>query len=182
MDIQLFTEEHLIATEKWHEYNAAMKKSGNPLYKDLAKVYQQTRNGKSVIDIVDVFKRGGFHPNGHPKLAIAPANSKVGNCLMWNSTMEFKGDSYNKKTEVSIDLIPQDRRWIQLKAPVPMIPPRLLPPKISEDHYILWEVDKWEMVPPVDPWLLERITKTMFVVLAAWDLTPLERACMAARI
>lgn len=59
---------------------------------------------------------------------------------------------------------------------------KLLPPYMGSDYYILWEVDEWKKVPPVDPYLLRRITSNFFVVLAGWNLTELERAAMAGRM
>jgi hypothetical protein len=41
----------------------------------------------------------------------------------------------------------------------------------------------WRPAPPVDPMLLRRIgLADLWVVLAAWDLTPVEQAALAARI
>ena len=49
------------------------------------------------------------------------------------------------------------------------------------DYLILFEVDNWqERVAPVprmgDPYLLKRINNNTFVVMAEWDVTPVEQA------
>jgi hypothetical protein len=67
-----------------------------------------------------------------------------------------------------------------LKTSVPIVPARFLPNGRLERYYILWEVEDWEEVPK-DPILLKRITKNLFVALAFWNLTPLERALIRGR-
>lgn len=41
---------------------------------------------------------------------------------------------------------------------------------------------QWRPVPPVDPFLLKHLGGTLYVVLAQWDLTPLEQAVLAGRL
>ena len=63
------------------------------------------------------------------------------------------------------------------KTGVPIIPAKFMPKGNLENYYILWEVKEWEEVPPArDPLLLKRLTENMFVILAAWDVTPLEQS------
>lgn len=197
------TETRAIATEKWREYIAASKTYKNPIYADLQKVYNQVRNGQKVVDIGKVIAKGGVHPNFHPKLAIAKATTKTIQCIyrsngdvsFLNRELDWRSKSYSDDIflKACLPLIPTQHlpkiSWgnghddkLQLKAPIPICPPRLLPKNLTEDYYILWEVDEWKMVPPTDPYLLRRITKNMFVVLAAWDLTELEKACMAGKM
>lgn len=196
------TEYRLSATEKWREYVAAEKRERKPEYTDLKKIYAQVKQGKKVCDIFDVIHKGGIHPNFHPKLAIAQAKTKVIYCRYHpNGTVHYVNrNSYwsgstSKPLKSDVDLPKCLPAWDRLSvtgnkygsdfclsAPVPLIPPQYLPKSgLTDDHYILWDVDKWEMAPPLDPWLLKRVTKTMFVVLAGWDLTELERAVMRGR-
>ncbi len=66
---------------------------------------------------------------------------------------------------------------------VPTIPPRFLPRNALSNYYLLWEPEKWDAVtPPRDPMLLKRVSPNMFVVLAAWELTEIERAVLRGRI
>jgi hypothetical protein len=77
-----------------------------------------------------------------------------------------------------------DRSKLQSK--VPIIPAHILPNGSLENYYILFEVleGQWAElpVPPVaaDPYLLKRINANAFVVLAEWDITPIEQAIMRA--
>lgn len=67
-----------------------------------------------------------------------------------------------------------------VRAPVPKIPPRLAPDDLSR-YYILFE-PRWEEVrPDPDPILLSRASETVFVVVATWDMTPLEAAAVGMR-
>lgn len=189
------TEIRHIAQDKWKEYTAAARTYKDPIYKDLQKVYNQVKNGQKVIDISKVIAKGGIHPDIKPKLAISSLKYKKIFCTYHkDGRVQFKPDNSGWGRRISsfdVNLpgclplwIPQDK-WTSrqmMEAPVPPVPPRFMPKKLTDDYYILWEVDEWKMVPPVDPYLLKRITKTMFVVLAGWDLTDLERSAMAGRM
>src|SRR5207253_8584714 len=63
------------------------------------------------------------------------------------------------------------------KAMVPIIPPHLRPADALSNYYILSEAH-WSPEPPRDPFLLKRIDGFLFAVLAAWDLTEIERAVL----
>ena len=62
------------------------------------------------------------------------------------------------------------------KAVVPSIPPRLRPKIAYSNLHILWEAE-WETVP-TDPMLLRHLDGALYVVLAVWDLTDLEKAVL----
>lgn len=74
------------------------------------------------------------------------------------------------------------RAWFRstYRAMVPTIPYHLRP---ADDeigkYFIMWEVEKWEThvdpPAPADPFLLERIAHPIYVVVAEWNLTPLEQ-------
>jgi hypothetical protein len=186
------TETRYTATEKWKEYSKASKAYKDPIYKDLQKVYNQVKNGQKVIDISKVIAKGGTL-NGKPRLAISPIHAKKVFCRFWqNGDVTYQPDNkwgrrVNKFDVAIKECLPAWAgidSWAQLnlEAPVPPVPPRFIPKIITDDYYILWEVDVWKMVPPTDPYLLRRITKTMFVVLAGWDLTDIEKSAMAGRM
>jgi hypothetical protein len=73
-------------------------------------------------------------------------------------------------------------RWRPAKAIVPLVPIHLRPKRGLANYHILFEA-VWEPLPPSDPMLLRRIGKgDLWLVVAAWDLTEIERAALAARI
>jgi len=191
MNLDIITETAEAAKAKYLEYREGLKKRNDPAYKDLKQLYRQLYLGKKIIDIFDVIQKGGVHENFHPKLAVTKADAKTVECRYeQNGNIVFRNNGqWSKKTQW-IDLkncLPEykmNNAWdsLNLKAPVPIIPPSVLPAKLTDDYYILWEVDKWQMVPPVDPWLLKRINERMFVAVAGWNLTALERSAMASKI
>lgn len=182
------------ATELWREYTAAARTFKDPVYADLQKIYNQVKGGRKVIDIGKVIAKGGVHENFHPRLAIAKATNKLITCHYYqDGTVKYLNGApgWNLKefaSDVTLkECLPKftmKSQWdkLALKAPVPIIPAKLRPAKLTDDYYILWEVDVWQMIPPTDPYLLRRITKNMFVVLAGWDLTEIEKSAMAGRM
>ena len=68
----------------------------------------------------------------------------------------------------------------------PTIPPRFMPNGNLSGYYVLWEPAGWKDAtpppPPKDPLLLKRISPNVFVALAGWDLTEVERAVLRGRI
>jgi hypothetical protein len=207
MVVETFREVRAVATVKWREYRDAEKrtKGKEPLYTDLKKMYWQIMHGKVLCDITEVIKAGGVHENFHPKLAVARADAKkvlcrydrTGNCrFRTDASNRWRDQGFASDVNVFLPEIPREKlRTINpfsqqpvhdsrfdLEAPVPLIPPQHRPDKLTDEHYILWEVDEWRMVPPTDPYLLRRITKNIFAVEAQWDLTPLEKAAMAGRM
>lgn len=186
MKIELLKEEAEAAREKWREYNEAFKKMRDPVYADLKKVYAQIKNGKAVIDIFDAIKVGGVRANNHPMLAIARAVEKQVRCdYKGDGSVEFYSGniSYRRGFVGFADWLPRHKEWrLSLQAPVPVIPPRLRPAKLTDDYYILWEVDSWTPIPSRDPYLLRKITPRLYAVCAAWDLTDIEIKVMQGRI
>jgi len=67
------------------------------------------------------------------------------------------------------------------KAQVPRVPAEYRPKGALTGYHILFEA-VWEPTPPVDPILLKHIAGPFFVALAQWDLSPLERAVLRARL
>lgn len=62
---------------------------------------------------------------------------------------------------------------------VPFVPAHITMPGKPENYYILFEVDKWARRQRVkDPYLLQRLNDNTFVVLAEWDVSPVEAIVM----
>lgn len=74
-----------------------------------------------------------------------------------------------------------DRDILGIHAAIPPIPTNLRPPRAKQKLYhIFWEVDEWKagVTRPTqsrDPLLLKHIGAWFFVIVAAWDLTDIER-------
>lgn len=180
--------------------------------KDLKKIYGHMRHGKSIVDLWAAMKKAGLRKSGNPKLAICRADAKKvrfvkeGEASGWFYYEKRKWQYYHQRWIKDVE-IPDGifADWEQItevrgkgvetwevktvknkniETVVPIIPARFLNALRGslKNYHILWEVKKWNPVPPVDPILVRRLTPNMFVVLATWDLTPLERAVIAGRI
>lgn len=75
----------------------------------------------------------------------------------------------------------QRRSWhkSEWQTTVPPIPFHLRPNGDAAKYLILWEVEEWKEFraarAPGDPFLLERIAHPIYVVVAQWDLSELEK-------
>jgi hypothetical protein len=71
--------------------------------------------------------------------------------------------------------------WDTHRAPAPVIPPQHRPTLPLSQHWLLWHVEEWKRVAPVDPMLILPFgANGLGVVVAHWDLTPVERMVMGA--
>ncbi len=179
------------------EYNAcklAIKQHKTKEMVQLKKLYYHAFKGHKIMDIYEAFKFAGVNELKQPKLAIARAdmieitfvkNARGGGRFAHNKFSYHQdssdvilpekifGDFWVKPDESSFSL-GQD-----LKSKVPMIPVSKRN-KDLKNYYILWEVEKWDIVPK-DPILLKRMTKNLFVIIDKWNLTKLEQAIMNGR-
>jgi len=168
---------------------------------ELKTVYAHMKHGRKIIDVFQAFKKAGVNQDGDPTLAICNAGKTktVHFSKLENGAGRFSISSQRWRTYVDdIALPPQTYPdWLKenfitswngrsethtrvknekLQAPLPLIPARLLPHGSLERYFVLWEVEKWKPEPPKDPMLLRRLSKHLFVVMATWNLTEIERA------
>ncbi len=190
MDIQEFAMAKSEAHEQWKNYVKGCKENKDQFLLDMKSVYNQLKSGRKVIDILTVFEKAGINELYQPKLAISKANYKEILCEYGqDGNVGFKkDDSWRTKSDIKIilpklpkEILGQWEHSKKFKTLVPGIPAQLKPKGNLNKYWILWEVEKWENIPPKDPYLLKRLTKNMFVVLAGWDLTELERAVLRGR-
>lgn len=209
MNVELLTESRKKVEQELESLREIFKQDGKKrketLYRDLQKVYGHLQHGKKIIDLFEAMKKGGLNQDGDPKLAIARADLKQiychknerGGCMF--SQYESSWNRH-KGTKISGDLtIPGGTfTWIidtssgwrkikneRIKAPVPLIPCILLLKEVRlkiQNYYILWELEKWEPLPPRDPILLIPLTPNLYGVIATWNLTELERAIIRGRL
>ncbi len=66
-------------------------------------------------------------------------------------------------------------------ASLPFIPPAYRPPLRIENYHLLWEAEWRKGAGPQrrDPILLRRVSGDLFAVVAAWDLTDVEKLVLA---
>lgn len=185
------------AKAEWKAYCEVVKTHDEPIYEDLKKVFYQLSKGRQIIDIYDSFKQAGKNDNDEPKLAICRANLKevvferrdngggafYGNYDPWGSNYahvalpEDTFDNWNWPKGYM-----NRRQYEAIKTIVPIIPAKYIPNGQLHRYFILWEVEEWKPTPPKDPLLLRRLTKNLFAIMAAWDLTEIERAVIRGAI
>ncbi len=150
---------------------------------EIERIYRQIANGKRVISAFGAIQQAGVDERKRPRLAIARADCLRVRCWTWSDHLDF--DDPTKR------MVGRDGRWL-LKVPftgvnavfnlgaiVPRIPPQHRPAQeLLDKYHILWEAD-WHEVPK-DPYLLRRIGKDAWIVLAAWDLTEVELSVLRA--
>jgi hypothetical protein len=172
----------------------------SPIDWEIQRTYQLLSKGKLVIKALESIATAGVNDKGLPKLAIASATAKAcylerrarGGCTMASSdnwravknrnvwrdgVFTFPPDSFPMGWNGKFRTERSDH-----KAQLPLVPVHLRPKRGLANYHILWEAE-WEPIPPRDPYLLRRIGKAdLWLVVAHWDLTEVERAVLATRV
>jgi len=178
------------------EYEKSLKTDRNAEDEAIAQGYRAAARGLPVVQLSKCMDRAGWFDNGLPRLAVVRADAKE--CWVrtsgvsearwgvtfsdqeWDRGHALVGAHAVRTTQLAPTM------WTNRRSMghciVPLVPPRYRPrrPRLSRCH-VLWEVEKWDPTPPVDPALLRHIRGDLWAVLATWDLTELERAVLSAR-
>lgn len=164
-----------------------------------AAAYEALQSGRALISLSAAIRAGGLDDNGRPRLAVARADRKEV-YMSWRRGDEIiRFCSAAQPHRWSAGEWPALNRFVNMKqthqdpqrwqrsgyALVPAVPADVRPKtgQLSA-WFILWEVEHWSETsmtaqPPTDPYLLEHIGGDLYVIIAQWDLTDLERAIMA---
>ena len=190
------------ALKAWKEYLELLKNRDDEGAKVLKQAYYHASKGRKIIDIYQAMQSAGVNKEGWPNLAICRAD---GSECCYRRREKGAGIFHHEHlrrwdtgTRNSVLLpegcfmdLPVHDNWARDKdqryATIPTIPAKYYPKGKLEKYYILWEVEEWYEksqipVPPIDPFLLKRLSPNLFVVLAEWDLTPLERAVIKGAV
>ena len=191
------------AKEVYQEYLEAVKTRKEEYLEQLKKVYHALSKGQKVIDVYEVFKQSGVNDKGEPKLAIVRADARL--CVFrknGNGSGMFSArigkNNILPQTRYNVELAEgtfspfeedktkswwDDERFTRrnISSPVPVCPPHLLPNSPLDRYHVLFEVKEWAEAKQMagagrDPFLLRRINRNTFIVLAEWDLTEVEQA------
>ncbi len=191
------------ATQKYKEYLEINKKQKSKEYSAARRAYRALSKGFKVIDIYAAFEKTGVKPDGNPKLAIVRADAKEAyftkqgngagrfgrnNPLEWHyrpTQDDVLLPIATFKDWELIDVTKSHGRWDNtykqenIVTNVPFIPAHIAPQAKLENYYILFEVDQWKSTAKVkDPYLLQRLNANTFIVLAEWDVSPVEASIM----
>jgi hypothetical protein len=200
-ELKVDRKEALALYRKYKEHAAYSK----PIDWEIQRTYQLLAQGKVVIKAIESVKLGGLNEKGLPKLALGPATAAAchirrqlnGAMVMapddnfWRSREEgrrlrFAEETFVFPVESFATYVTDGKRYrrndSQHRAMTPIVPIHLRPQRGMENYHILWEAE-WERVVPKDPYLLRRIGKgDLWLVVAHWDLTEVERAALATRV
>ena len=169
-----------------------------PIDDEIRRTYQLIAQGRVVIRALEAIKAAGLYadgPNvGRPKLAICRADrQKCQLVLETNGGATFTADHHYRanrertlRIEIPAGTFPRRESeiggWAGVEAQVPLVPVHLRPKRGLANYHVLWEAE-WTRIPAVDPVLLRRIGRgDMWLVVAAWDLTEVERAALSTRM
>lgn len=176
------------ARELYRQYKKHQHYS-EPLDHEIRRAYQLIAQGRMVIRAIESIRAAGLNEQGFPKLAMIRADAQT---CFWNPAWRGGGGTFKmfdrwgsdhwRRRNVTVPNWPAvPDRAKNGKAIVPIVPVHLRPKRAIENYHILWEAD-WQAVPR-DPMLLRRIGRgDMWLVVAAWDLTEVERAALATRL
>lgn len=176
-------------------------------YEAIVKGYEALAKGTPLINARESIRNAGWRPDGRPVLAICRADQRQ--CVWspertarrydterhqyygnWAPmTWDFRGvkERWDRQRSDSLHFRVEDVKAeppVEPKrgsAMVPMVPAGVIPAGGLDfkKHWVLWEVEKWDSAPPVDPMLLKPIGGDLYAVIAQWDLTEIERAIIA---
>ena len=149
----------------------------------IASIYRHIAQGKLVIRALASIIAAGLNAAGQPRLAIARADEREIDCRIWNDSCTFEPPRVYTRSRQRQFVVPipgLSSRTPNCRAIVPLIPVHLRPRTAIDKYHVLWEAD-WNQYP-VDPYLLRRLGEDAWVVVAAWDLTPVERAVMSSKL
>jgi hypothetical protein len=153
----------------------------------IAAIYKRIAQGKLVIRALASITAAGLGADGLPKLAIMRADLPKVQCSSRSDEVIFSGmnrqgriSSYAKTRQFTVPMPGATWNTGDKVADVPLIPVHLRPNKAIEKYHVLWEAD-WNQYP-VDPYLLRQFGKDAWLVVAAWDLTAVERAVMSSKL
>lgn len=166
---------------KYQEHRAHQK----PHDEQIAQVYRRIARGQTVIRALHSIRAAGLNEQGHPRLAIMRADRPFCYLHVRTPTVCFSDEKHwwpssrgAKSKNITLDWpeCPATKQHT-MEAVVPLIPVHLRPKRGIANYHVLWEAE-WTKRYPVDPYLLRRFGADAWLVVAAWDLTPIERAVM----
>jgi len=164
--------------QSYQEHRAGMTKDDQAI----AAIYKRIAAGKLVIRALASITAAGLDTAGLPKLAIMRADQRKVECSLYENQVTFyvpRRHYTSKDRNFTIPMPGASYRTPRI-ADVPLIPVHLRPRKAIEKYHVLWEAD-WNQYP-TDPYLLRRFGEDAWLVVAAWELTPVERAVMSTKL
>lgn len=198
MDTQNIVMPRSEARELYRTYRKHLHYS-RPIDRECMRAYQLLAQGRLVIKALESVVAAGLRLDGLPKLAICRADAvscalrldNDGSATMRDERVppryRRQGGQWDYIQSRSVFSFPEgsfrpEKSVWNAQALVPAPPLHLRPRRGFENYHILWEAE-WTKVAPKDPYLLRRIGKAdLWLVVAMWDLTEVERAALRTRL
>lgn len=181
MDVQKLSMDQDQARDLYRSYQDH-RSDMTPNDRAIAAIYKRIAQGKLVIRALASITAAGIGADGLPKLALMRADQRKVRCITGMNSVLFTciGPSRAKDMNFRIRVPGVNYTTPNRIADVPLIPVHLRPRKAIEQYHVLWEAD-WNQYP-VDPYLIRRFGEDAWLVVASWDLTPVERAVMSSSL
>lgn len=198
MEAEAITLDRTKARELYRAYKKHAHYS-EPMDDEIRRAYQLLAQGRLIIRALDSIVKSGVGDDGWPKLAISRADLPKCRCTIrhdgsatmtcdpsnrstWSRRQNAATDKWFDFAAGAFTASKHRNGWNTGEALVPPVPLHVRPKRGLANYHILWEAE-WTPVPPRDPFLLRRIGRgDMWLVVAMWDLTEVERVALAARI
>lgn len=159
--------------------------------REIRQTYAALAKGQTVISALASVPKAGIGDDKLPKLALVRAdvptcfievpNYSTGVVRMAPTREGAWGYSKRQRFSWPRDVFPGIKVG-DYQAIVPMIPVNLRPRTALDSYHILFEAE-WTRTVPRDPYLLRRIGQAdLWLVVAAWNLTEVERAVLQSRV
>jgi hypothetical protein len=172
-----------VQAKELHKQYRAHRAAQTPEDKAIETAYREIARGRVVIRALNSIREAGWGDDGLPRLALAPADALRCTCRPSSDEVSFSVDNRGySRGKITVKNMPQrtnKEKWSGV-AIVPLVPVYLRPKAHLRQYWTLWEAE-WTRVPH-DPLLLRRLTGDMWIVLAAWDLTDVEKAALEQRV
>ena len=175
-----------------------------PIDRECMRAYQFLALGRLVIQALESVKAGGVNTEGEgvgfPRLALCRADALTCVATMGHDgsvtmsaddarTRHRRGPAWTVMQSRNVlhwparsfAALPSRGKW-RAASLVPTPPLHLRPKRGLANYHVLWEAN-WTPTPPGDPLLLRRIGQAdLWLVVASWDLTAVEKAALSTRV
>jgi len=178
------------ARELYRRYRANIHYS-KPIDRECQRAYQLLAQGRVIIKAIESVAAAGLNAEGLPKLALCRADADICSLSMYGGgggcrfTARGARNTWQSGKEFTFPdgTFPSNQSYRWATSLVPTIPLPLRPARALASYHLLWEAD-WKQQPSADPFLLRRIGSKadLWLVVAMWDLTEVERTVLASRI
>lgn len=195
MNVQPITMDRKQAREAFLAYKRSVRARHDQETDAIMRGYRQLSLGRQVVELRSAILGGGLDAQHRPRIAFARADARwcfyqraqreAGGHFVWKHDPDgriaswWRSSRHHTRIVAPEDTLPVVERW--QRAQVPLVPPQYMPKRGALGNFhLLWEA-VWQPAPPVDPMLLRSLGGGLYVVVAQWDLTPLERAVLGQR-